>query len=71
MKKNNTDKMAEEIRKTENDAIVEHLSAIKKIIERKCNRCDSMYGCLGCVFSEGEMLHNINHSLELMENFKR
>lgn len=64
------DKIAEETRKAENDKIVEHLSAIKKIIAGKCKRCDSMYGCLGCVFSEGEMMYNINHSLELMERCK-
>ena len=67
---NMKNKPTKEIRGKENKAITEHLSAIKKIIAGKCKRCDSMYGCLGCVFSEGEMMYNINHSFELMERCK-
>ena len=55
------------IRKAENEAIKQHLSAIKEIIKEKCSRCDFPYGCLGCVFSEGEMMNDINHALNLIE----
>lgn len=46
----------EEIRNKENQDIAEHISAIKKIIETKCSRCKTVYGCLGCEFSSGELM---------------
>lgn len=51
----------------ENAEIVQHLEAISEIITTKCKRCDSVLGCLGCVFSQGEMKGDIEHARELIK----
>lgn len=64
-------KMTKEDLKTlqeqENAEIVQYLEAISKIIATKCKRCDSVLGCLGCVFSQGEMKGDIEHSINLIK----
>ena len=55
------------LREQENAEIVQHLEAISKIIATKCKRCDSVLGCLGCVFSQGEMKGDIEHARELIK----
>lgn len=54
-------------REQENAEIVQHLEAISEIITTKCKRCDSVLGCLGCVFSQGEMKGDIEHARELIK----
>lgn len=54
------------IRHTENQSIVNHFLAIKRIIKQKCNRCDRITGCLGCCFSKGEMIYHIDECLSYM-----
>ena len=60
-------KVSDETRQKENINIVKHLQAIKKIVAKKCKRCDYPYSCLGCTFSEGELMHDVDHGIELME----
>lgn len=60
-------KVTEKERQTENEQILRNLREIKSIVGKKCNRCDSMVGCLGCTFSNGELMHDIDHGIELME----
>ena len=55
------------LRKQENDEILKHLEAISKIINVKCKRCKSILGCLGCVFSQGEVVGDISHAYKLMQ----
>ncbi len=55
------------LREQENAEIVQHLEAISEIIATKCKRCDSVPGCLGCVFSQGEMKSDIEHARELIK----
>lgn len=55
------------LREQENAEIVQHLEAISEIIATKCKRCDSVLGCLGCVFSQGEMKSDIEHACELIK----
>lgn len=55
------------LRKQENAEIVQHLEAIFEIIATKCKRCDSVLGCLGCVFSRGEMKDDIEHARKLIK----
>lgn len=55
------------LREQENVEIIQHLEAISKIIATKCKRCDSVLGCLGCVFSQGEMKGDIEHACELIK----
>lgn len=54
------------LREQEDTEIVQHLEAISEIIANKCKRCDSVLGCLGCVFSQGEMKGDIEHARELI-----
>lgn len=54
-------------REQENAEIVRHLEAISEIITTKCKRCDSVLGCLGCIFSQGEMKGDIEHARELIK----
>ena len=61
-------KITDETRQKENESIMKHLQAIKKIVAKKCKRCDYPYGCLGCTFSAGELMHDIDHGIELMES---
>ena len=49
------------------NVIPKHLEAISEIIATKCKRCDSVPGCLGCVFSQGEMKSDIEHARELIK----
>ena len=60
-------KVTEKERQTENEQILRNLREIKIIVEKKCKRCDSMVGCLGCTFSQGELMHDVDHGIELME----
>lgn len=60
-----TNENLKSLRKHEDAEIVRYLEAISKIIATKCQRCDSVLGCLGCVFSQGEMKGDINHAREL------
>ena len=53
------------LREQENAEIVQQ--AISEIIATKCKRCDSVPGCLGCVFSQGEMKSDIEHARELIK----
>lgn len=55
------------LRKQENDEILKHLEAISKIINAKCKRCKSILGCLGCVFSQGEVRGDISHAYKLTQ----
>ena len=55
------------LREQENAEIIQHLEAISEIIATKCKRCDSVLGCLGCVFSQGEMKSDIEHACELIK----
>lgn len=55
------------LQEQENAEIVQYLEAISKIIATKCKRCDSVLGCLGCVFSQGEMKGDIEHACELVK----
>lgn len=55
------------LREQENAEIVQHLEAISEIIANKCKRCDSVFGCLGCVFSQGEMKSDIEHARKLIK----
>lgn len=55
------------LREQEDTEIIQHLEAISKIIATKCKRCDSVLGCLGCVFSQGEMKGDIEHARELIK----
>lgn len=57
----------EEIRKYEDEKIVEHLKAIYDIVNEKCSRCNSTYGCLGCTLSHGDGLKGyVNQSINMM-----
>ena len=49
------------------NVIPKHLEAISEIITTKCKRCDSVLGCLGCIFSQGEMKGDIEHARELIK----
>lgn len=42
----------EEGKIVENDSIVDHVEAIREIVERKCGRCGrgGPSGCMGCLF---------------------
>ena len=55
------------LREQENAEIIQHLEAISEIIATKCESCDSVLGCLGCVFSQGEMKSDIEHACELIK----
>lgn len=57
----------EEVRRTEDEQIVEHLKAIYDIAHKKCNRCNCMTGCLGCTLSPGDGLNGyIARAIEMM-----
>ena len=38
------------LRRNENNEIIDHVEEIRKIISRKCSRCNSI-GCMGCIFN--------------------
>lgn len=57
----------EELRKQEDEKIVECLKTICDIANTKCNRCNNTYGCMGCTLSPGDGLRGyMNKSLEMM-----
>ena len=60
----------DELRQQENDEIIRHFKAIQGIIEKKCVRCDRKQGCLGCIFSHGEMIYHIDECLGMMDLMK-
>ena len=53
----------EELRKKEDLQMVEHLKCIADIISVKCGRCDTKYGCMGCVYSAGEMVYHLRECM--------
>ena len=55
----------EETRKKENEVIASHYKSIWDIIKTKCRRCNAN-SCMGCVFSQGEMLYHLKECLRLM-----
>ena len=57
----------EEIRKYEDEKIIEHLKAIYDIVNEKCSRCNTVYGCLGCTLSQGDgMKGYVKQSVNMM-----
>lgn len=57
----------EDLRKQEDEKIVEHLKAIYDIANTKCSRCNNIYGCMGCTLSPGDGLRGyIDKSIEMM-----
>lgn len=61
----------EELKIAENDEIVDHVEAIREIIERKCFRCGGggPSGCMGCLFDSlapGMVPGMLDHILDLM-----
>lgn len=62
-----SDKELENLRNKENKEIISHLLAVQKIIAEKCKRCEYIYGCLGCIFSEGELSGYITEALNQMK----
>lgn len=62
-----TNENLKSLREQEDAEILTHLEEISKIIDTKCKRCDSVLGCLGCVFSQGEMKGDIEHARELIK----
>ena len=61
-----TNENLKSLREQENAEIVQQLEAISEIIATKCQRCDFVLGCLGCIFSQGEMKGDIDHNFKLM-----
>lgn len=56
-----------DLRKKEDEEIVEHLKAIYDIANTKCTRCNNLYGCMGCTLSHGDGLRGyINESIKIM-----
>ena len=44
----------DELRQQEDQKIADHLKGIASVVLEKCNRCQNIYGCMGCVFSPGD-----------------
>lgn len=63
-------KTPEELKLSENDEIIDHIEAIREIVERKCARCRSgMSGCMGCLFDSsdrGMVPASLDRILDLM-----
>jgi hypothetical protein len=60
----------EQVRLDENNAIIDHLEAVRQIVREKCARCGGM--CMGCVFDtldEGHFSAHIDAALALMRHF--
>ena len=55
------------LRVNENNEIINSLLNISKIIKTKCKRCNTKQSCMGCTFSKGEMIGNVDRCIELME----
>lgn len=62
-----TNENLKSLREQEDAEILTHLEEISKIIDTKCKRCDSVLGCLGCIFSQGEIKGDIDHARELIK----
>jgi hypothetical protein len=59
----------QEERIVENNAIIDHLVAVREIVARKCARCKEG-GCMGCIFDELDanlMPTSINRLIALMK----
>jgi hypothetical protein len=55
------------IRLDENNAIIDHLEAARKLIKQKCARCNGM--CMGCLFDGFDRNHipaNLDQAIALM-----
>ena len=63
---------SEETKRQENNEIIEHVVAVRAIIEGKCKRCGGgMSGCLGCLFDtfdRGMIPASLDRILDLMSN---
>lgn len=62
----------EDVKRQENNEIIDHLNAVREIIERECNRCEGgMSGCMGCIFdafARGMIPASLDQILHLMSN---
>lgn len=65
-------KTPEELKISENDEIIDHIEAIREIVERKCARCRSgISGCMGCLFDSldrGMVPAALDRMLDLLGN---
>ncbi|MBR5591812.1 MAG: hypothetical protein IKW38_04655 [Kiritimatiellae bacterium] len=60
----------EQVRLDENNAIIDHLEAVRQIVAKKCARCNGM--CMGCAFDtldQGMFPAHIDAALALMRHF--
>jgi hypothetical protein len=64
--------LSEEAKRQENNEIIEHIIAVRAIIEGKCKRCGGgMSGCMGCLFDafdRGMIPASLDRILDLMSN---
>lgn len=61
--------MTEEARVNENNAIIDHLEAVRQIVGVKCARCGGM--CMGCAFDtldQGMFPAHIDEAIALMRH---
>ena len=57
----------DELRQQEDEKIAKHLKEIANIVLEKCNRCQNMYGCMGCVVSPGDGIKGyVRESMKMM-----
>lgn len=57
----------DKLRIEEDLAIIEHLKEISNIVQNKCKRCKTVYGCMGCVFSHGDgIIGYVRQSVKMM-----
>lgn len=57
----------EQVRLNENNAIIDHLEAVRQIVKEKCARCGGM--CMGCAFDtldQGMFPAHIDEALALI-----
>lgn len=62
--------MIELVRLDENNAIIDHLEAVRQIVAKKCARCGGM--CMGCAFDtldQGMFPAHIDAAIALMYHF--
>ncbi len=60
----------EQVRLDENNAIIDHLEAVRRIVRKKCARCNGM--CMGCAFDtldQGMFPAHIDAAIALMYHF--
>ena len=60
----------QEERIVENNAIIDHLEAVRRIVREKCARCGGM--CMGCAFDtldQGMFPAHIDEAIALMRHF--